>query len=76
MGNLIDVGQVLLDLEALDQGLATGPAVLLDTRKTSEHLRLESRASKQRGKYEKSKRRAMQGRLLETLRSMASGEHA
>ena len=29
MGNLIDVGQVLLDLEALDPGLARGPAVLL-----------------------------------------------
>ena len=75
MGNLIDVGQVLLDLEALEQGPARGPAALLDTRKTTEHLRLESRASKQRGKYEKSKRRAIQGRLVESLRSMATGEH-
>ena len=75
MGNLLDAGQVLLDLEALEQGPAGGPAVLLDTRPTSEHLRLESRASKQRAKYEKSKRRAIQGRLLETLRSMATGEH-
>ena len=38
MGNVIDAGQVLLDLEALEQGLASGPAVLLDTRPTSEHL--------------------------------------
>jgi len=75
MGNLIDVGQVLLDLEAVEQGLARGPAVLLDTRKTSEHLRLGSATSKQRAKYEKSKRRAMQGRALELLRSMATGEH-
>ena len=75
MGNLLDAGQVLLDLEALEQGPAGGPAVLLDTGKTSEHLRLESGASKQRSKYEKSKRRAIHGRVVELLRSMATGEH-
>ena len=86
MGNLIDAGQAVFDAELLEQGLATGPAVLLDTRRTTEHLRLESVSSKtagpvaspfskERAKYEKSKRRAIQGRLVTELRSMATGEH-
>ena len=68
MGSLMDALLVL-------EGPATGPAVILDTRKTSEHLRLQSGVNKQRAKYEKSKRRAIHGRGLELLRSMATGEH-
>jgi hypothetical protein len=89
MGNLIDAGQAVFDAELLEQGLATGPAALLDTRETSKHLRLASGSSgsskaagpvaspsvKQRAKYEKSKRRAMQGKVVTELRSMATGEH-
>ena len=69
MGSLMDV------LVSMEPGLASGPAVLLDTRETTSHLRLESRASKQRAKFEKSKRRAIHGRLIEALNSMATGEH-
>ncbi len=75
MGNVIDVGQVLLDLESLNQGSASGPAVLLDTRPISSHLRLPKYASSQRAKYEKSKRRAIHSSLKEVLNSMATGEH-
>ena len=46
MGSLMDELLVL-------EGMAPGPAVLLDTRKTSEHLRLGSATSKQRAKYER-----------------------
>ena len=69
MGSLMDA------LVGMEPGPATGPAALLDTRETTSHLRLESRASKQRAKFEKSKRRAIHGRLIEALNSMATGEH-
>jgi hypothetical protein len=75
MGNMIDVGQALLDLESPEQGPGAGPAVLLDTRETTSHLRLENVVSKQYAKAKKSERRAIHGRLKEMLNSMATGEH-
>ena len=75
MGNLLELAEVFQSLEGLEQGPAAGPAVLLDTRKTSEHLRRESAPSKQRAKYERKKRRAIQSRLVALLRSMEEGEH-
>ena len=68
MGSLMDALLVL-------EGPATGPAVILDTRQTTSHLRLENVVSKVYVKAEKSKRRAIHGRLKEMLNSMATGEH-
>jgi len=72
---VIDVGQALLDSEALEGRPAARPAVLLDTRETTSHLRLVNVVSKQYAKAKKSERRAIHGRLKEMLNSMATGEH-
>ena len=56
MGSLMDALLVL-------DGPATGPAGILDTSQTTSHLRLENVVSKQYAKAEKSKRRAIHGRL-------------
>ena len=70
MGSLMDA------LVGMEPGPATGPAALLDTRETTSHLRLESSVvSKQYAKKQKSVRRAIHGRLKESLNSMATGEH-
>ena len=68
MGNLLELAEVFQSLEGLEQGPAAGPAVLLDTGQVSTHLGREGEPSKQRAKYERAKRRAIQSRLVALLR--------
>ncbi len=51
------------------------PVGLLDTRKTSEHLRLESPPTNELAEAKKQRRKSEHRRLVQVLGSMACGEH-
>ena len=66
MSNLADI--VLERPEA-------APVGLLDTRKTSEHLRLPSPPTKELAEAKRKKRKAEHRRVVQALKSMAAGDH-